>query len=101
MVVHHVEIVVHTQVGEYLPQVLGRVVARNLLEGVLLALGHILGVVMSLGQKVYLATTHLITDVAIIYVLGAAENITNGVTREVVRLYAVGVRLRKLDYHWL
>lgn len=93
VVVHHIEIVGHTQVGEYLPQVLGRVVARNLLEGVLLALGHILGVVMPLGQKVYLATLHLITDVAIIYVLGAAEDVTNGVTREIVRLNTVGVRL--------
>lgn len=101
VVVHHVEIVVHTQIGEYLPQVLGRVVARNLLVGMLFALGHIFGVVVSLGQKIYLATLHLVTGVTIIYILGAAEYITNGVTREIMRLNTVGIWLRKLDYHWL
>ena len=84
VVVHYVEIVVHTQIGEYLPQVLGRIVARNLLEGVLFALGYILGVVMSLGQKEYLATLHLVPNVTIIYILGAAKNITNGMTREIM-----------------
>lgn len=100
VVVDDVQIVVHTQMREYVSQEFGRVVAGNLFERVV-AVWYILGVVVSFGQEEHLATVNLVTYVAIVDVLGSAQHIADGMAREVVRLDAVGIGLREFYYHRL